>query len=98
MRQPEDELLIVLSHGMDGWMLGTETDAVEIATFVNTTGQAGIPKAAAAIEGLLEDMVNAGLVERVSRPPGLELYGAYALTEDGWARARDLEDDGGPTP
>ena len=88
MRPPAEELLIVLSHGMDGWMLGVETDAVEIATYVNTTAHAGLPKAAAAIEILLEDMVETGLVKRMSRPPGLELYGCYALTDDGWGAGR----------
>lgn len=76
-------------------MLGSETDAVEIATFVNTTGNPDIPKTAEAIEGMLEDMLNAGLVERRSRPRGMargiELFGAYALTEGGWGRARELE-------
>ena len=86
MRPPVDELLIVLSRGMDGWMLGIETDAVEIATFVNTTAHTGLPKAAAAIEALLEDMLETGLVKRMSRQPGLELFGSYALTDDGRVR------------
>lgn len=97
MRQPIDELLIKLSHGMEGWMLGTTTDAVEIATFADTTGNRSIPRAPAAVEQLLEDMVSAGLVEHRSRDQSknrwTEIYGAYALTEGGWARARQLEAD-----
>jgi DNA-binding PadR family transcriptional regulator len=95
MRQPADELLVVLSHGMEGWMLGSTTDAVEIATFAATTGNRSIPRAPAAVEQLLEDMVAAGLVEHRSRDQSKnrwsEIYSAYALTEPGWARARELE-------
>lgn len=75
-------------------MLGSTTDAVEIASFVNTTGNLSIPKSPEAIEEMLGHMLDAGLVERRSLPPGMdrgiELFGAYALSEDGWARAREL--------
>lgn len=102
MRLPADELLIALSHGMEGWMLGSTTDAVEIATFAATTGNRAIPRAPAAVEQLLEDMVTAGLVEHRSRDKHkdrwTEIYSAYALTEAGWARARELEttEEGAP--
>jgi DNA-binding PadR family transcriptional regulator len=88
MRQPADELIILLSHGMEGWMLGTTTDAVEIATFAVTTGNRAIPRTPDAVEQLLEDMVEAGLVEHCSRQPNknrlAEIRGAYGLTEGGW--------------
>ena len=38
MRQPVDELLLALSHGLDGWMLGNATDPIEIASFLSATG------------------------------------------------------------
>jgi hypothetical protein len=95
MRQPADELLIALSHGMEGWMLGSTTDAVEIATFAATIGSRAIPRTPAAVEQLLEDMVGAGLVEHRSRQPNknrwTEIYSAYGVTQGGRARARELE-------
>jgi hypothetical protein len=95
MRRPADELLVALSHGMEGWMLGTTTDAVEIASFASTTGNESIPRTPEAVERLLEDLVTAGLVDNRSRDQSkhrwTEIYGAYGLTEEGWTRARELE-------
>jgi DNA-binding PadR family transcriptional regulator len=88
-------MLIALSHGLEGWMLGSTTDAIEIASFVNTTGKHAIPGSPEAIEGLLRDMETGGLVERRSTPSPVEgrlqPFHAFALTEHGWARARELE-------
>jgi DNA-binding PadR family transcriptional regulator len=76
-------------------MLGSTTDAVEIAAFADSTGNGVIPKSPEAIDRLLMDMRDAGLVKRRSMPPnarrGSEQYHPVALTEDGWARARELE-------
>lgn len=76
-------------------MLGSTTDAVEIASFASTTGNRSIPRTPEAVEQLLEDMLSAGLVENRSRDQSknrwTEIYGAYALTEGGWARAREIE-------
>ena len=95
MRPPADELLVALSHGLEGWMLGSTTDAVEIATFADSTGNRAIPRTPEAVEQLLEDMVDAGLVEHRSRDlkkaRWTEMYAAYGLTEEGWTRARDLD-------
>jgi hypothetical protein len=95
MRHPLDELLIALSHGLDGWMLGSATDAIEIAAFVDSTGNRAIPKSPEAIDRLLRDMQDLALVKRRSMPPNVrrrsEPYPSVALTDDGWARARDLE-------
>ena len=81
-------------------MLGSTTDAVEIATYADTTGNRAIPRTPEAIEQLLEDLGDAGLVEHRSRQPSkdrwTEVYSAYALTEHGWARARELEDADSP--
>lgn len=74
-------------------MLGATTSAVEIASFVNATGNRSIPKTAEAIEGLLWDMQHAGLVtdrSKSSGPEHAELH-RYGLTEEGWTRARQLE-------
>jgi DNA-binding PadR family transcriptional regulator len=94
-RRPADELIILLSHGMEGWMLGTTTDAVEIATFAVTTGNRAIPRTPDAIEQLLKNLVEAGLVEHRSRQPNknrlTEIRSAYGLTEGGWVRAHQLE-------
>ena len=56
MRHPADELLIALSHGLDGWMLGSTTDPIEIASFLSATGKRAIPSTPEAIQRLLEDM------------------------------------------
>jgi hypothetical protein len=97
MRLPEDALLIALAHGLDGLMLGTTTDAFEIATFVDTTGVREIPSTPEAIEELLGDMEDAGLVRRLPLPaldePRFAKFHSIALTEDGWARARELEEE-----
>jgi hypothetical protein len=94
-RWPKNALLIALSHGMDGWMLGATTDAIEIASFVNTMGVHAIPNTPEAIEGLLQDMETAGLVERRStRTPvdgRFQQFHRFALTEYGWVRAGELE-------
>ena len=34
MRHPVDDLLIALSHGLEGWMFGSTTDPIEIASFL----------------------------------------------------------------
>jgi hypothetical protein len=92
---PKNALLIALSHGMDGRVLGDTTDAIEIASFVSTMGVHAIPRTPEAIEGLLQDMETAGLVER--RSTGTPVEGRYqqfhrfALTEYGWVRARELK-------
>lgn len=95
MRTPEDELIIALSHGLDGWMLGSRTDAVEIATFLDTTDNRVIPRTAEAMEELLGDLLDAGLVERrwpsASEKLAHERFHAYGLTEAGWTRAREME-------
>ena len=93
MRHPLDELLIALSHGLDGWMLGSTTDAVEIASFLKATGRRAIPRTPEAIEGLLRDMETAGLVERRSRSSPVDevsQFHTYAMTEQGWVRAQEL--------
>lgn len=94
MRSPVDELLIALSRGLEGWMLGSMTDAVEIASFADTTGSRAIPRTPEAVEQLLEDMVDAGLMEHRSRDLNKnrwsETYSAYGVTEEGWRRAREL--------
>jgi hypothetical protein len=96
-RWPKNALLIALSHGMDGWMLGSTTDAIEIASFVNTTGVRAIPRTPEAIEGLLQDMETEGLVERRSTPSPVDgrfqQFHTFALTEHGWMRARELGAD-----
>jgi DNA-binding PadR family transcriptional regulator len=98
MHAPADELLILLSHGLEGWMLGQTTHPIEIASFVNTTGRGGIPNTPQAVEGLLEQMETAGLVERRSTSPAdvarFQQFHRFALTEQGWARAAELEADG----
>ena len=95
MRSPEDALLMAMSHGMEGWMLGTATDAPEIATYGEMTGNRAIPRTPEAIDRMLSDLHDAGLVAYRSRPHNVEhepaRYRSYALTEDGWARARELE-------
>ena len=97
MRHPVDELLIALSHGLEGWMLGDATDPIEIASFVDTTGKRAIPGTPEAVEGLLEDMETAGLVERrVTSSPvdgRFQPFHSFALTEQGWARAAELDAD-----
>ena len=94
MRHPVDELLIALSHGLEGWMLGSTTDPIEIASFLSATGKRAIPRTPEAIRGLLEDMETAGLVER--RPADSSVaesqpFMTFALTELGWARAAELD-------
>ena len=102
MRQPEDELLIILSHGLEGRMLGSTTDAIEIASFLETRGVRLIPNTAEAIEELLGDMEDAGLVRRLSIPPldepRLAKFHSVVLSEEGWARARQVEGEGEPAP
>ncbi len=94
MGHAADELLLALAHGLEGWMLGNTTDAVEIATFADTTGHRAVPRTPQAVEQLLEDMVDAGLVHHRSRQPSknrwTEIYSAYGLTEEG-GRARELD-------
>jgi DNA-binding PadR family transcriptional regulator len=94
MRHPVDDLLIALSHGLEGWMFGSTTDAIEIASFLRATGKRAIPRTPEAIEGLLQDMETAGLVER-RRPDssvaGSQQFQTFALTEQGWARAAALD-------
>ena len=94
MRQPVDELLLALSHGLDGWMLGSTTDPIEIASFLSATGNRAIPSTPEAIQGLLEDMETAGLVEpRLSDSSAARSrqFQTFALTERGWARAAEIE-------
>jgi hypothetical protein len=91
MRDPVDELLVAISHGLGGSMAGSTTDAVEISSFVNSTRNQSIPKTAEAIEGLLWDMEHAGLLEERSDAASAqhdELHRSYALTKEGWMRAR----------
>jgi DNA-binding PadR family transcriptional regulator len=71
MCAPADELVILLSHGLEGWMLGQTTHPIEIASFLNTTGRRAIPRTPQVIEGLLRDMETAGLAERRSTSTGL---------------------------
>lgn len=75
-------------------MLGSTTDAVEIASFADTTGNRAIPRTPEAVEQLLEDLVDAGLIEHRSRDVNKnrwsEVYSAYGLTEQGWRRAREI--------
>jgi DNA-binding PadR family transcriptional regulator len=94
MRTPVDELIVALAHGLEGWMLGSTTDAVEIATYLQSTGNHLIPGSPEAIEGLLTDLLDAGFVERRTPAP-LALadarYQTYGLTEAGWRRAHELD-------
>jgi hypothetical protein len=94
MRHPVDELLIALSHGLEGWMFGSTTDPIEIASFLSATGKRAIPRTPEAIQGLLEDMETAGLVERRStRTPvdgRFQQFHRFALTEYAWVRAGEL--------
>lgn len=95
MPHPVDERLIALSHGLEGLDDRRTTDPVEIASLVSTTGKRAIPSAPEAIERLLQDMETAGLVERRATPlpidGRLQQFHVHALTEQGWARAAELD-------
>jgi hypothetical protein len=95
VRQPADDLILALASGLDGWMLDASTDASEIFSFVEMTENADLPKSVEAIDQLLTELHEAGLVTpraRRSRAEArLSIYRSYALTPDGWARIRALE-------
>ncbi len=95
MRSPEDELLITMTHGIGGWMIGTSVNAREIAVFAEMTGDRSIPSSADDIDRLLTSLNDAGLVVHRSRTHAVssaEPYRSYVLTPDGWARAQELEE------
>jgi hypothetical protein len=98
--QPTDDLILLLGSGLDGWMLDASTDAAEIFAFVEMTEHADLPRSAEAIDHLLTELHEAGLVApraRISRAEArLSIYRSYALTPDGWARIRALENGPGP--
>ena len=97
--EPTDDLILLLGTGLDGWMLDASTDAAEIFAFVEMTDNADLPRSAEAIDHLLTELHEAGLVApraRISRAEArLSIYRSYALTPDGWARIRALENGPG---
>jgi hypothetical protein len=78
--QPTDDLILLLASGLGGWMLDASTDAA---------------RSVEAIDHLLTELHEAGLIApraRLSRAEArLSIYRSYALTPDGWARTRALE-------
>jgi DNA-binding PadR family transcriptional regulator len=102
MRSLEDELVVAMSHGIGGWVIGSSVNAQEVAVFVEVIGNRALPSSADDIDQLLTNLNDAGLVayrSRTSAVGSAEPYRSYVLTPDGWARARELEDaDRQPPP
>lgn len=67
-------------------MLGSSTDAMEIASFVDATSAQEIPNRPEAVEQLLRDMEDAGLLRRLQLPP---------LDEPRFAKFHSFAPDGG---
>lgn len=97
---PTDDLMLLLGSGLDGWMLDASTDAAEIFAFVEMTDDPDLPRSAEAIDHLLVELHEAGLVAPRAGPSRAEarlsIYRSYALTPDGWARIGALENGSGP--
>jgi hypothetical protein len=98
--RPTDHLIVLLGSGLEGWMLDASTDASEILAFVEMTDNADLPRSVEAIDHLLTELHEAGLIApraRLSRAEArLSIYRSYALTPDGWARIRALEKGSDP--
>ena len=81
-------------------MLGASTDASEVAAFVEMTDNDTLPRSVEAIDWLLEELHEAGLVApraRLSRAEAqVSIYRSYALTPAGWRRVHDLETGSDP--
>ena len=84
-----------LQHGRCTRMLDASTDAAEIFAFVEMTDDPDLPRSAEAIDHLLVELHEAGLVAPRAGPSRAEarlsIYRSYALTPDGWARIGALE-------
>ena len=70
-------------------------DPTELARFLEEAEAQTVPQSPAAIDRLLTDLEDAGLVTPETRPAststGRELYRCYILTDAGLARAHELE-------
>lgn len=94
---PADHLILLLASGLEGWMLGASTDAAELFSFVEMTDDPDLPRSVEAIDHLLTELHEAGLVTPRARRSRAEArisaYRSFALTPDGWARSRTLGKD-----
>jgi hypothetical protein len=94
MRSPEDALLLAMWQGRGSWA-STSVDAYELASYLEESETRTVPQTRAAIESILTDLHHAGLVDQQTRPlsPAQEtvIYHSYVLTEEGLARAHELE-------
>ena len=94
MRSPEDAIVLAIWRGRND-RSGPSVDAYELAGYLEDVEERTVPQTPAAIERILTDLTSAGLVEEQARPltpgHGRMIYHLYALTEEGLARARELE-------
>jgi hypothetical protein len=93
MRSPDDALLLAIWQGRGSW--GTSVDAFQLATYLEEAETHNVPQLPAAIQRMLMDLQDAGLVQQRTRPlspsRGTVTYYSYVLTEEGLTRAHDLE-------
>jgi hypothetical protein len=94
MRTPEDEVVLAMWQGRGSWS-GSTVDATELAAYVEEADQRTVPQTPDAIDRILTDLHEAGLVTSGSRPlnmaRGIQMYRPYVLAEKGLARAHELE-------
>jgi hypothetical protein len=94
MRSPEDALLLAIWQGRMVWA-GTSVDARELASYLEEMDVDAAPRTPAEVQRTLLDLQDAGLVEQRIRPlspaRGTAIYYTYVLTEEGLARAHELE-------
>jgi hypothetical protein len=81
-------------QGRGSWA-SSSVDAYELASYLEESETRTVPQTPAAIERILTELHDAGLVDQQARPlspaQGSMIYHSYVLTKEGLARAHELE-------